>query len=105
MTIIRVHRGAELEFAWPVFAPDGTTPLDMTSWAGEGWVRDVYQDQFLIPDLAPFMAFDVGKVSLVLPGDINGAWAWERGVFKIDVVDLDGRVAPLDSGLVLVTDF
>lgn len=106
MTVLVVHRTADFVFEWPVFAPDGTTPLDMSAASATGWVRDVYADEFLVEDASSWFDLSMlGVARLTIPGAINDAWSWERGVFSFYLTDLAAGTAPLDSGLILATYF
>lgn len=105
MTVLRVHRDCEFEFAWPVFQPDGVTPMDLTGWTASGWVRSVYRDEVLVADVAPWFGLAAGIATLTIPGPTSTAWVWARGLFSFYLTDTDARTSPLDSGLLLVTDF
>jgi hypothetical protein len=106
VTVLVVQRGCEFKFQWPVFQPDGTTPMDLTGWTASGWIRSVYADEFQVPDASPWFDFATpGAVTLTVPGPTSEAWSWERGVFSFTLADAAERAARLDSGLVLATFF
>lgn len=106
MTVLVVSRGCEFKFEWPVFEPDGTTPLSMVGWSGHGWVRSVYADEFNVPDAGPWFDLNTpGRVLLTIPGPTSEGWGWERGVFSFELTDATGRSSRLDSGLILATYF
>lgn len=105
MTVLVVPRGCEFKFAWPVYQPDGTTPMDLTGWSASGWVRSVLADEFLVPSVTSWFTLSLGAATLTIPGPTSEGWPWERGVFSFDLTDPSDRSSRLDSGLILATFF
>jgi hypothetical protein len=101
MTVLYVRQGADFQIEWPLFAPNGTTPLDTTGWSVRGQVRSYVAATDPLYTL-PF-TLAAGVATLTIPAAASDLWTWTRVPWDAELVDPSNRVTRLDSGIVIVS--
>jgi hypothetical protein len=102
VTVLYVKQGADFTVEWPLFEPDGTTPLDVSGWTVRGQVRSYVEATDPLYEL-PF-TLATGLATLTIPAAAaSDLWNWTRVPWDAELEDPSGRVTRLDSGIVIVS--
>lgn len=105
MSRLDIQQGADFAVAWDIFAPDGVTPLNISGWSARAQARAttesttaLYNWSNVLGNLVP----EAGSLTLSVTAAQSSAWAWQRAVFDVELIDLLGKVASVDRGFIIV---
>lgn len=100
-----IMQGATWSMSWPVHDENGD-PLDLSGWGARAQIRptagsDEVYHEFTVD--AGNVTIDGNYVQLSTRAAESSAWSWNTGVYALELLAPDGRVARIAEGDVVLS--
>lgn len=104
-TRLVIQQGTTWAISWPITDEQGS-PLDVTGYTVRSQVRPAKDADEVLHEFSTELGNAVAEqnaVTLSVPPATSSAWTWRSGVYDVEVVDPQGRVARIAEGTVTVS--
>jgi len=98
---LTIPQGTSWEVRWPVQNEEGVA-ADLTGWSPRAQARERVSSTTSIHEwttlLGNISIVEGSTISMRLAPSISSAWDWRTAVFDVELVHVDGRVARISQG-------